>query len=398
MFRAHARTRTRRRAWWCRRTAWPPPTRSSSTRCRTSTNAATCASSASTSTSSSPSPATAPIDLEAIAAGAERKRPTRSRSRRLAGRVDAMPEHAPGGSSGGDDGAAPAPERRDTPQQHGEDVATRYFGSGGAGANAPVPLRARRRAHRAACQVARDRRAHRRGRHPQLRPARRQLQHRERGGDRGSGVRARAGRQHPRRHAPRTTPGSSRRATSRRCCRASTTRSAKVSESLPLFDLWPWRYATSYEFVPGPECPAPLLRDDPGFRALLHARRRLPGGQPRPEGPDDAHLHGLRRGAWHPSCKVDGRCRYSGPGATLLVCRPSRHAYGTDRRHVDFAEFRTQRPRPRTFPEGDGGGQGSRQGPHRGRHRRCAPASCWKTRRRSTSPTSSSNACCAWTT
>jgi putative cardiolipin synthase len=40
----------------------------------------------------------------------------------------------------------------------------------------------------------------------------------------------------------------------------------KVSEELPVFDLWPWRYATSYEFVPGPDCPAPLLRDDPGFR------------------------------------------------------------------------------------------------------------------------------------
>jgi len=39
----------------------------------------------------------------------------------------------------------------------------------------------------------------------------------------------------------------------------------KVSESLPLFDLWPWRYATTYEFVPGPQCPAPLERTDPGF-------------------------------------------------------------------------------------------------------------------------------------
>jgi putative cardiolipin synthase len=40
----------------------------------------------------------------------------------------------------------------------------------------------------------------------------------------------------------------------------------KVSEELPIFDLWPWRYATSYDFVPGPECPAPLPRDDPDFR------------------------------------------------------------------------------------------------------------------------------------
>ncbi len=42
---------------------------------------------------------------------------------------------------------------------------------------------------------------------------------------------------------------------------------AKVSERLPLFDLWPTRYATSYEFVPGPACPAPLPPNDPGFRA-----------------------------------------------------------------------------------------------------------------------------------
>ncbi len=41
---------------------------------------------------------------------------------------------------------------------------------------------------------------------------------------------------------------------------------AKLSERLPLFDLWPVRYATSYEFQPGPQCPAPLLPSDPAFR------------------------------------------------------------------------------------------------------------------------------------
>ena len=41
----------------------------------------------------------------------------------------------------------------------------------------------------------------------------------------------------------------------------------KVSEHLPLFDLWPTRYATSYEFMPGPNCPQPLPRSHPGFRA-----------------------------------------------------------------------------------------------------------------------------------
>ncbi len=42
---------------------------------------------------------------------------------------------------------------------------------------------------------------------------------------------------------------------------------AKVSERLPVFDLWPTRYATSYDFRPGPDCPQPLPPDDPGFRA-----------------------------------------------------------------------------------------------------------------------------------
>jgi len=40
----------------------------------------------------------------------------------------------------------------------------------------------------------------------------------------------------------------------------------KISSELPLFDIWPWRYSTNYEFVPGPECPHPLLPNDPDFR------------------------------------------------------------------------------------------------------------------------------------
>lgn len=42
---------------------------------------------------------------------------------------------------------------------------------------------------------------------------------------------------------------------------------AKLSERLPVFDLWPTRYATSYRFVPGPACPAPPPPGDPLFRA-----------------------------------------------------------------------------------------------------------------------------------
>lgn len=39
----------------------------------------------------------------------------------------------------------------------------------------------------------------------------------------------------------------------------------KVSSSLPLFDFWPWRYATSWEFQPGPDCPAPVPTGDRRF-------------------------------------------------------------------------------------------------------------------------------------
>ncbi|MEG2980548.1 MAG: phospholipase D family protein [Stenotrophomonas sp.] len=41
---------------------------------------------------------------------------------------------------------------------------------------------------------------------------------------------------------------------------------ARVSERMPLFDLWPVKYATSYEFVPGPDCPSPPSPFDPRFR------------------------------------------------------------------------------------------------------------------------------------
>uniref|UniRef100_UPI000D54C060 phospholipase D family protein n=1 Tax=Xanthomonas fragariae TaxID=48664 RepID=UPI000D54C060 len=40
----------------------------------------------------------------------------------------------------------------------------------------------------------------------------------------------------------------------------------KMSEALPVLDVWPWRYATNYQFQPGPNCPFPLKRQDPQFR------------------------------------------------------------------------------------------------------------------------------------
>jgi cardiolipin synthase C len=41
---------------------------------------------------------------------------------------------------------------------------------------------------------------------------------------------------------------------------------AKLSEQLPVFDLWPVRYTTSYAFRPGPRCPEPLPPRHPRFR------------------------------------------------------------------------------------------------------------------------------------
>ena len=36
-------------------------------------------------------------------------------------------------------------------------------------------------------------------------------------------------------------------------------------QALPVLDFWPWRYATNYQFRPGPGCPAPLSRHAPDF-------------------------------------------------------------------------------------------------------------------------------------
>jgi phosphatidylserine/phosphatidylglycerophosphate/cardiolipin synthase-like enzyme len=45
----------------------------------------------------------------------------------------------------------------------------------------------------------------------------------------------------------------------------------KASEALPVLDFWPWRYATDYEFQPGPDCPEPLRRQDPAFHSCYIA-------------------------------------------------------------------------------------------------------------------------------
>ncbi len=46
---------------------------------------------------------------------------------------------------------------------------------------------------------------------------------------------------------------------------------AKMSERMPIFDLWPVRYATSYDFVPGPTCPQPLPLASPAFHDCYRA-------------------------------------------------------------------------------------------------------------------------------
>src|SRR3546814_14726745 len=60
---------------------------------------------------------------------------------------------------------------------------------------------------------------------------------------------------------------------------------AKISEPLPIFDLWPVRYAPSYVFVPGPDFPLPLPSTDPGFCAChepvgAFPEARLPSDAP----------------------------------------------------------------------------------------------------------------------
>ena len=38
---------------------------------------------------------------------------------------------------------------------------------------------------------------------------------------------------------------------------------SKLSERMPVFDLWPYKYATSYEYVPGPGCPPTVAPPSP---------------------------------------------------------------------------------------------------------------------------------------
>ena len=84
-------------------------------------------------------------------------------------------------------------------------------------------------------------------------------------------VRARAGGEHPPRHRAGQCLDDRAAATSRRCFSGLEYSLAKMSERMPIFDLWPVRYATSYEFVPGPGLPAAAAAERPRVSASATA-------------------------------------------------------------------------------------------------------------------------------
>ena len=50
----------------------------------------------------------------------------------------------------------------------------------------------------------------------------------------------------------------------------------KASEALPVLDVWPWRYATVFEYQPSAQCPQPLSIRDPGFYDCYRALGDFP--------------------------------------------------------------------------------------------------------------------------
>jgi len=192
-------------------------------------------------------PADAPIDGDASGGLAASPPPPQG---------EAVP--LPGSGSG----AAADHEPRETPQQQREGVATRYFGSG---ANRPVPLRragARMGLHAKSLVI--DERIGVVGTH-NFDPR----------GDRyntesavviDDPVFAHALADSIRRDMAPANAWVIARRDKPPVLSGLDYSLGKVSEQLPVFDLWPWRYATSYEFVPGPRCPMPLRRDEPRFR------------------------------------------------------------------------------------------------------------------------------------
>lgn len=54
---------------------------------------------------------------------------------------------------------------------------------------------------------------------------------------------------------------------------------SKLSERMPIFDLWPYKYATSYDYVPGPGCP-PTVQPSSPFAADFRRCNRPVGDFP----------------------------------------------------------------------------------------------------------------------
>lgn len=54
---------------------------------------------------------------------------------------------------------------------------------------------------------------------------------------------------------------------------------AKLSERMPVFDLWPYKYATSYDYAPGPDCPPTATPPSP-FASDFRACNRPVGDFP----------------------------------------------------------------------------------------------------------------------
>ena len=164
---------------------------------------------------------------------------------------------------GSGSGAAADHEPRETPQQQREGVATRYFGSG---ANRPVPLRragARMGLHAKSLVI--DERIGVVGTH-NFDPR----------GDRyntesavviDDPVFAHALADSIRRDMAPANAWVIARRDKPPVFSGLNYSIGKMFEAMPVLDLWPMRYATSYEFAPGPECPQPLLPSDPNFRA-----------------------------------------------------------------------------------------------------------------------------------
>ena len=207
---------------------------------------------------------------------------------------------------------------------------------------------------------------------------------------------ARALAGHPPRHGPGNAWTIGRR-DRRRSCQASGSPSPGF-ERMPIFDLWPVKYATSYQFVPGPGCESAVAVRQ-GLPPLPPAGRRLPRGRPRPEVAGVRVFTAFGSGL---SPILLSPCR-AGRGCPGPIDAPAR-ALGC-RSHFSRARTPTMsitlnfelNDRDLRIPAAMDARAKSAEGKERGGHHQC-DRTCSTMRRRCTSRTSSKAACCAWTT